>query len=341
MDFGKGLDEWMYGSIEGFAFWVWEFIQSAFSYSDMNGNWWITVVGGDVTTKIGSESTTIHHPGMLNVLVMAAVPVLVIFIVIQLIMSMYRRSTTGMIRAMLAGFFAIPATYMTTGFLFLFIKAMDWLSNFILGIGTDSGEDAAMQSILGLFGMTWNGEANKVALDENYQQWSMARDPDNTGGGFVGLLIMLVVFLCGLFLLVMMTFRTFALMVLAAFAPIAVFSLANDAAKAMFGRWLSVVIGLLLAKPAAAVVMKMGMTLSTTAGDSVYPMAVGIISMIAAGMMPIVAGSFVVFVNNNSHAGIDSAGINHAQSAGRRGMNTIRSSSRSISRGISRVTRRR
>ncbi|MGP4968504.1 conjugal transfer protein TrbL family protein [Glutamicibacter ardleyensis] len=332
-DWGKTIQEWMNGSVEGFAYWVWMCIKSAFSYSDMNDSWWITVVGGTVTTKAGAASSTVEHPGMLNVIAMAAIPVLIIFIVIQLAMSMWRRSTVGLIRAALAGFFAIPTTYIFTGFLFLFIEAADWLSNFILEVGVDNGEADAMGSILALFGLTWDPTTEKVLLDENYQQWAMAKDPDNTGGALVGLVIMLVTFVCALFLVIMMVFRTYALIVMAVFLPIAVYSLSNEAAKGIFTRWMSVVIGLILAKPAAAVMIKIGLTVSTTS-DEIMMMAAGIVGLIMAGMTPIFAGTFVSFVNNNAHGSIESSAVGHGSGIGRRASNTAGKAGRAIKRVI-------
>lgn len=342
-DWGKTIQEWMNGSVEGFAYWVWMCIKSAFSYSDMNDSWWITVIGGTVTTQVGSVSSEVHHPGMLNVIALAAIPVLIIFIVIQLAMSMWRRSTVGLIRAALAGFFAIPTTYIFTGFLFLFIKAGDWLSNFILEVGVDDGEADAMASILALFGLTWDPANERVLLDENYQQWAMAKDPEKTGGALVGLVIMLFTFICAFFLMIMMVFRTYALVVMAVFLPIAVYSLANEAAKGIFMRWMSVVIGLILAKPAAAVMIKIGLTISSSS-DEALQMAAGIIGLLIGGMTPLFAGAFVSFVNNNSHGNIDSSAVGHGGGMGRRVGNVTRSGRQSVSnagRTLSRAVRRR
>lgn len=334
-EWGKAVQEWTNGGIEGFAYWIWMFIKSAFSYSNMDDKWWITVIGGEVTTVVGSSETTVNHPGMLNVIVLAAIPVLIIFIVFQLAISMWRRSTTGLIRAALAGFFAIPTTYIVTGFLFLFIKAGDWLAKFILEIGTDNGEADAMATILALFGLSWDPGTETVILDENYQQWAMAKDPENTGAGMPGLVIIIVAFIFALFLMVMMVFRTYALVILAVFLPIGVYSLANEAAKGIFTRWLGVTVGLILAKPAAAVIIKVGITFSTTA-DEAWQLAVGIIGLLMGGMTPIFAGMFIGFVNNNSHQGIESSGVSH----GTRGMNWMNRQTSKIGRSASNASRR-
>ncbi|MGP5030714.1 conjugal transfer protein TrbL family protein [Glutamicibacter arilaitensis] len=341
-DWGKTIQEWMNGSVEGFAYWVWMCIKSAFSYSDMNDSWWITVIGGTVTTKVGGASSTVEHPGMLNVIALAAIPVLVIFIVLQLAMSMWRRSTVGLIRAALAGFFAIPTTYILTGFLFLFIKAGDWLAKFILEVGTDNGEADAMSAILALFGLSWDPANEKVLLDENYQQWAQAKDPNNTGGALPGLVIILITFICAFFLMIMMVFRTYALVVMAVFLPIGVYSLAHDAAKGIFMRWLSVVIGLILAKPAAAVIIKIGLTISSSA-DEALQLAAGIIGLLVAGMTPIFAATFISFVNNNSHGSMESGGVGAASNVGRQASNFARSARQGIGRagrGLTRMGRR-
>lgn len=108
-------------------------------------------------------------------------------------------------------------------------------------------------------------------------------------------------------------------------------------------RWLSVVIGLIMAKPAAAVIIKIGLTISSSA-DEALQLAAGIIGLLVAGMMPLFAATFVSFVNNNAHGSMDSGAVGGGQQAGRRVSNVFRSGGRGISsagRNLTRVIRRR
>lgn len=318
-DYGKAIQEFLNGSIEAMAMQLWAFIQSAFSYSDMDSHWWISVVGGTITTKVGGSETEFTHPGMLNILVQALIPVLVIFVVFQFIMSMWKRSTAGMIRAVYGAFLAIPTTYIVTGILFTTIKIFDWITGWILNLGPSksgsTGEDQAMAGILSLFGLSWDAGTKTVVLDENYQMWSAAKDPEATGGSLMGLILMLLIFACGLFLLIMMEFRTYGLVVLASFVPLATFALTIEAAKQIFGRWASVVLGLLIAKPAAAAFIMIGMTVSST-GDDAEQYAAGLIALVVGACMPLVAGSFVFFVNGGAHRDTESGIVNSVNRAG-------------------------
>lgn len=222
-DYGKAIQEFLNGSVEAMAMQLWLFIQSAFSYSDMDSHWWISVVGGIITTKVGEQESTFTHPRMLNIIVQALIPVLIIFVVLQLILASWKHSTAGVIRAIYGAFFAIPVTYAITGILFTTIKIFDWITGWILNLGPKSqnntGEDQRCPDPQSLRPLVGPRSANKVILDENYQIWAAAKDPNATGGSFPALLLMLVIFACGLMLPLMMEFRTYGLVVLAAFVP--------------------------------------------------------------------------------------------------------------------------
>ena len=71
----KDFEEFMRGSILGLAKAAAGLIEQAFSVGALTPEWWVTVVGGQVTTTVaGGESTVIDHPGMLNVIVLAMIP---------------------------------------------------------------------------------------------------------------------------------------------------------------------------------------------------------------------------------------------------------------------------
>src|SRR5699024_12324818 len=109
------------------------------------------------------------------------IPLLLVFIAIQVIMSMLRGSTAGLWRAMAMAVFALPATDIVTGLVWLVVTGMDEVSVWNLQTGTEDGNDEAMPGLLALFGMTWDSDAQEVLLDENYIQWQWAVE-DGDGG---------------------------------------------------------------------------------------------------------------------------------------------------------------
>src|SRR5690625_7838914 len=108
---------------------------------------------------------------MLNVVVVALIPLLLVFIAIQVIMSMLRGSTAGLLRAMAMAVFALPATYSVTGLVWLVVTGMDEVSLWILQTGTEDGTDEAMSGLVARFGMTWASDARAGLLDGNYTEW--------------------------------------------------------------------------------------------------------------------------------------------------------------------------
>ena len=80
----KDFEEFLRGSILGLAKAAAGLIEQAFSVGALTPEWWVTVVGGQVTTTVaGGESTVIDHPGMLNIIVVAMIPLLMIFVAVQ------------------------------------------------------------------------------------------------------------------------------------------------------------------------------------------------------------------------------------------------------------------
>ncbi|MBD4514601.1 hypothetical protein GUG76_05340, partial [Xanthomonas citri pv. citri] len=84
----------------------------------------------------GGESAVIDHPGMLNVIVLAMIPLLVIFVAVQVALSAVRGSTAGMLRAFLAAVFSIPATYVVVGLVWMAMGATQQLTLWILQVGS-------------------------------------------------------------------------------------------------------------------------------------------------------------------------------------------------------------
>src|SRR5699024_11836118 len=156
-DWGEDFQKLLHDGIQGFAEASWGFIQEAFSASDLDDHWWASVVGGEIKTVINGEVvSTIDHPGMLNVVVVALIPLLIIFVVLQIVVSMFRGSVAGLMRGMATAVFALPVTYALTGLVWLIVTGVDELSLWILGVGTEEGTDGAMSGLLVLFGMKWD-----------------------------------------------------------------------------------------------------------------------------------------------------------------------------------------
>lgn len=341
MDFGKILED----GILGFAHACWALIRDSFSAGAMTPEWWVTVVGGQVVTRVdGSVASTVDHPGMLNVVVIAMLPLLLIFVTIQVILSVVRGSTSGLIRALGMAMFAVPSVYVLTGIIWVVLGAVDQLSMWILTIGTDGGEADALGALLGLFGFAYDAETNDVLMDENYEQWAWALQSGDPGRFIMPFVVALLVWVACLLLMLMMMFRLVAVIVLTVFGPVAVFSVALEPAKAIGSRWLSALIALIVAKPVAAVIVKIGMV-AASIGSSWIQLAAGLILVILAAVMPLAMLTMVSFITGGASdamersavaggARIASAGrrgvAGSARQAGRLGSTVVRSAGRAI-----------
>ncbi|WP_422759312.1 hypothetical protein [Paenarthrobacter sp. C1] len=322
--------------IEGMATYAWQTLAGAFSSTDMNASWWVTVVGGTVRTHVGGATTEVVHPGMLNLLVQVMAPVLVILAVVQVVISVFRQSTLGMIRAVAAAIYAIPLTYVVAGIMYLLITVGDNVTVMILQAGT-GGEDEAVGTIMGLFGLSWDPTANKVLLDENYQQWAMAKDQGNPGAVMLPALMVLLVWIMAFILTGFMVFRLMALIVLASLTPVAVMSQPLGAAKGLMSGFASTSAALLLSKPLAALILKIGMLVSTTS-TSQWQFVAGLIAMGMAAVMPLASMKFASFLTGSAGDGIIGGGSGLAQSGGRRlerhGGGAVRGATRTASKVI-------
>lgn len=314
MDFGswsESIQELLYGSILGFAEAAWAFILSAFSVGDVEGAWWVPVIGGTITTEIeGAGSTTTEHPGMLNVMVRAMIPVLGIFVALQMLLAAFRSSSAGFLRALGTAIFAIPATYVLAGLMYLVLDAVDRLTMWILeaGAGDSDSEEVVMSALLNLFGLAYDPESGDVLMDENYQHWAMAADQGDPGKILMPWILMIVIWGLCLLLMAMMLFRTVVIMLLTIFLPIATFSLALEGAKAIFMRWLSVVVALIIAKPLAAAAVMFGMSLGAME-DTWVQLVAGMIVVAVAAAMPIGMMLLVSFATGGASDGIERGAV--------------------------------
>lgn len=329
-DWGKSIQSLLNDSIEGFAAASWEFLKNSFSagaFTKGGGaqDWWIAVMGGTVNVSVeGQHQYSMEYPGMLNVMVAAMIPVLIIFVIFQVLLSIIRASTVGMLRAVGMALLAVPATYILGGLVFVLLGASDGMAHWIIeaAAGSNGDDDTiGLQGIFQLFGMmydpTANGGKGGVLLDANYATWAMAGIEDAPGQVILPWLIAAGITVICLILMLMMLFRTVAVLVLTMFAPVAVFSLSLEAAKAIFSKWLSVVVALMLAKPAAAAVVMFGVTMASLSSDWVQLVAGAVLILIAAAM-PMFMLALVAFMTPDGAHRLEGAAVGAAVAGQRR-----------------------
>ncbi|GAB3249182.1 hypothetical protein [Arthrobacter pigmenti] len=331
--------EFFQDGMKGFANSVVDLLSASFTTSNLSENWWVSVVGGTVRTHAGSAVTVVQHPGMLNQLVLVMAPVLVLLAAVQIGISVFRQSSIGVIRAGVAAVFAVPATYIVAGLMYFVITIFDHISVFILGTGNSGTGDGAIAGVLSLMGISWDGTKDQVVLDENYQQWAMASEG---GQVLVPLLLMGVIWLLSLILAAFLIFRLMALMILTSATPVVVMSQPLSAAKGLLKGFGTIVLALLMAKPAAAVVLKMGMVLSASA-EEMWQFLAGIVALLMAAMMPVLTMKLMNFGGGGGGesimgggVGMGQTGLRHAKglgrSAGRSGSRMARGTGRTVSR---------
>src|SRR5699024_12460786 len=98
----------------------------------MDESWWASVVGGTITYDQSGTTTVVEHPGMLNVVVLATIPMLLLYFAIQCIISLVRSSTAGLIRGFGVSVVTIPPVYIVTGLVGPVVLGVDRLSVGIL-----------------------------------------------------------------------------------------------------------------------------------------------------------------------------------------------------------------
>ncbi|MGM7670249.1 hypothetical protein [Microbacterium sp. A93] len=328
MNLLEPMQAFLRDGILAFATAAWAFIRDSFSAGSMTSEWWMTIVGGTVVVNVdGQAATTIEHPGMLNVMVLAMIPFLMIFVAVQVIWSLFRSSTAGVIRALTVAVVSVPAVYVVAGLMFVVLGAVDQMSLWILQVGETGGDEAALGAILHLFGLTYDPANGEVLMDENYAQWQMATNNENPGMAILPFIIGIIIVLVCLLLMLMMIFRLVVIVVLTAMMPAAVFSLSLEPAKAVFSRWLSVVFALILAKPAAALVVKIGM-ISASIGSDWVQLAAGLVLIVMGAAMPILMLTMVSFMTGGASDSMERAAASSGSNTARQTTNVVRGGAR-------------
>lgn len=345
-DWGEKIAEILSGGIEGLAMAAWFFIEDAFRVGTVSSeagdgalnDWWVAVVGGEVTqvSTDGEVLSTVDHPGMLAVVTAVMVPVLIIIVGIQVVLSVFRGSTAGLLRGALVAIGGIPAVMIMTGLMWMFLEAADLATSHILNAGTSQNDGVV--AVLSMFGLQWDesgtntsdGEAG-VVLNEAFVQWEMARDEQDVGRALFPLIVAGALLIAGVILMGMMVLRVLALLILTVFLPVAIFSLASEASKPIFNRWWGVVIALLAAKPAAAVVIRFGAVMAQASSEFIM-MAIGFVLLLVAAAAPLILLPLMGWMTGGASDGIERAGAGVAG----RAVNQTKSTTRNAVRGASR-----
>ena len=336
-EWGESLQGLLAQSIESFADACYELLTASFSAGSFTPgtgvqDWWVAVIGGTLEISVDGElQQTIEYPGMLNVMVMAMIPVLIIFVSIQVILSVIRASTAGMLRAFGSAVLAVPATYLLGGIVFLALEATDIVAEWVLDAGGGEGDAAGMNGIYMLLGMSYDPEANNgeggAILDANFEVWQQATVNDEAGRMVLPWVILAILTILSVCLMGMMIFRTVVVLVATMFAPVAVFSLSLEAAKGIFAKWVSFIVALLLAKPIAAGIVMFGLSM-TGLSNSWVQLVAGAILIIIAAAMPLLMLAIVSFMIPDSSASMERTALAGGSSV-----------SRTVSGGARRVSR--
>lgn len=255
----------------------------------------------------GSGST-----GFVHMWIMIMAPVLVAIVCIQAAVSMLRRNKAGIIRAGVGAVFGIPLSLFAVWMIEKLLKAMDETTVFITNAVGKTPEEAFMR-VFGFIPSDKGPEGLGYEMDMTHWMWW-------TGSAgaplFIGLVIFLLVAIAALVLNAMMIFRGFALAVAASLAPVVIMMMPLEASKSWFTKWAELITGLLLAKPLAFAVLVFSMSLFNES-VSVNDTLMGLVGMIIASMMPLIAMKFISFTPASSTTDMDGAAKGAAQAPGR------------------------
>lgn len=262
MNPSEDLRAFFEGAIKSMAKIVYDLFSNTFQATDFSSTWWISVVGGDIRTHVGSAVTTVHHPGVLNQTVLLMLPIAVALIAIQVALSLFRQSTAGLIRAAAMTVLCVPVTYLLAGLIYTSMGIRDNLSMFFLEAGNgDTSGDQTMSSVMNLFGMSWDAGAKQPVMDESYQQWAMMKDDNNPGAVLTPLVIMGILVVLAFLLQISLVLSNAGLMLAAGLAGVIIMSQPLEAARGLAKGWGLMVLGLWVSKPMAAVILKFGLVL--------------------------------------------------------------------------------
>lgn len=260
-------------TVKRFAEDSWTFMKDAFAASNLSPEWWAGVVGA------GSD------PGMLRVITVVMAPILLMLVAAQVVIGVVQSRPEKILRGAASAVFAVPVMMIMVTLIMSAASASDGVTNFILEA---NGETQNMSGFMQLFGFEINDQGEFQQVNSEYNIW---RGVGDNASGFeliVPAVLAGLVWLASMFLSFMLSLRTMLLVVLTAVAAVAVFALAMDATKSWFFRWLTIIIGLLIAKPLAAATLVMGISVFQYAATTQQFIA-ALVCIVIAALMPIAA----------------------------------------------------
>lgn len=286
---------------------AWSMLESAFGTEQLTAGTWDTVSGPD-----GS--------GFIHTWIAIMAPVLVAVVCIQAAWSALRRNKAGIIRAGVGATLGIPASLLAVWLMEKISIAMDEVTAFISNQMGSTPIDAFMKA----FGFK--------PLDKPENDFGYEIDPEHwiwwvsgpQGAMILGVLMMVLVAIAAIVLNVMMIFRGFALIVAAALAPVVIMMMPWEASKSWFTKWAELVTGLLIAKPLAFSVLMFSMMLFESS-EGVTQTMMGLVGMVLAALMPLLAMKFISFTPANSTSDMDAGGKSAAQAPARLATTMVRS----------------
>lgn len=311
--FGDSGDTW-FTAIQKFATQANQWLEDAFSASDVNESWWAAVVG------------TPSNPGMLNTWMVVLAPILVMMVFLQVALSVWRGSGLGVARAAAGAFLGAPATYVMVWFAEMASKASDEAAGFIIKQGGDQNASVFMR----IFGIKVT-DGKLTGLQENYFMWDGVMQKEGGWALLVPMLLMGAIWFLSIILAFVMSLRALGIIILASLAGWAVMSMSLEVTKSWFGSWMKIMVGLLMAKPLAAGLIVLSSTVFNYA-QSGMQFAAGVAGLVLAIAMPFVAVQLVSFTAVGSIGGTDRA-LGQSFSAPARGITQG-------ARGLSRLRRR-
>lgn len=296
---GEAVAKMVMGFVLSLAKLTQDMLFSAFTNEQVTENVWKVVRGSGST-------------GFVHMWIMIMAPILVAVVCIQAAVSMLKRNKAGIIRAFAGAVFGIPLSLFAVWMIEKLLKAMDDATGFIMQtVGT-----TPERSLMKVFGFK--------PIERGTNEFGYEMDPLHwiwwTGSEgapiFIGLIVFCLVAIAALVLNGMMIFRGFALAVAASLAPVVIMMMPLEASKSWFTKWAELVTGLLLAKPLAFAVLVFSMSLFN---DSVgiNDTMMGLVGMVIAAMMPLIAMKFISFTPSSSTSDMDGAAKGAAQSPGR------------------------
>lgn len=285
--------------ILSFAKMLADMLTSAFTQAQIEDSSWTMVRGS------GGET------GMVWVWIWIMGPILVAVAVSQIAVSAFRRSKQGILRGFIGGLLAIPVSLIAVWLIQKLDTAMTEVSTFLEASSGNSTTDVFMK----MFGFVRSDDGpdglDYVMSDGGWMWWS-------PGGPLVmGVLIMLFVAIAAMILNGMMIFRSFALIVAASLAPVVIMMMPLEAAKGWTSKWAETVVGLLLAKPLTMSVLMLATALAGDGEGTVSQTMMGLIGIIIAAFMPLLAMKFVSFTAASSTSDMDQGAKGAAQSPAR------------------------